>query len=318
MRSSPARRPKLPPPPRPPPKTPAPPQLIVAGRGNLGRSLARGLRAAGHRVRLVSARTELQLLIRARKSRSGVAVVFLTVPDSSVRDVAVKLAAGGPAIPDTVAFVHASGALELGALAPLRQRHSVGSFHPLRSFPEPGRAEAFRGIVIAVDASSAWLRRVLERLARDMGAKPRRVEDRQRALYHAAAVFASNYVVALLGEAVGLLERSGWTEKDALRGLIPLAQGAVANVRKQGPTAALTGPIRRGDAETVTRHLAALGELDARPGRRSDPRRMDVYRMLGQVALEIAKQAGLEPAAAERTRRALTRKVAATRRRSRR
>jgi predicted short-subunit dehydrogenase-like oxidoreductase (DUF2520 family) len=244
-------------------------------------------------------------------------VVFLTVPDSAVAEVARKVAASGTAIPERVAFVHSSGALELGALHALRARHSVGSFHPLRSFPEPGPPEAFRGIVVAVDASSPSLRRVLDRLARDLGATPRRVDDGQRALYHAAAVFASNYVVALLGEAIGLLEQSGWTEKEATRGLIPLAEGAVANVLKRGPAAALTGPIRRGDDLTVRRHLDALAELNARSGRQRGSREMDVYRMLGQVALEIAGRAGLEPTAAEHTRRALTRKVAATRRRSR-
>jgi predicted short-subunit dehydrogenase-like oxidoreductase (DUF2520 family) len=64
--------------------------------------------------------------------------------------------------------VHTSGALELGALAPLRTRHAVGSFHPLRSFPEPGPPEAFRGIVIAVDASAPSLLRTLNRLAREL------------------------------------------------------------------------------------------------------------------------------------------------------
>jgi predicted short-subunit dehydrogenase-like oxidoreductase (DUF2520 family) len=262
-------------------------------------------------VRLVSARTALQKLACTLDARSG-AVIFLTVPDSAVAEVAAKLSAAGEAIPANVAFVHASGALDLGSLARLGARHSVGSFHPLRSFPEPGPPEDFRGIVIAVDASSASLLRVLSRLARDLGARPRRVDDSQRALYHTAAVFASNYIVALLGEAVSLLQQSGWTEKDAVQGLVPLAEGAVANVAKSGPTGALTGPIRRGDAETVGRHLAAL-----RDGRRG-ARRIGLYRMLGEVALEIAQQAGLEPAAAEQTRRALTQKVAATRRRSRR
>ena len=245
------------------------------------------------------------------------AVIFLTVPDDALPAVAVRLAALGEAIPTNAAFVHSSGALELGVLAPLRRRHSVGSFHPLRSFPEPGTPEAFRGIVIGVDASSESLRRVLNTLARDLGAKPKRVDDAQRAVYHAAAVFASNYVVALLAEAVRLLEHSGWTEKEAVLGLVPLAEGAVANVRRRGPIPALTGPIRRGDAETVRRHLAALAALDAHAGRAGGRRKTDLYRMLGDVALEIAQQAGLKPAAAERTRRALTRKVAATRRRSR-
>jgi predicted short-subunit dehydrogenase-like oxidoreductase (DUF2520 family) len=243
-------------------------------------------------------------------------VVFLTVPDDAVAAVASSLAASGE-IPTDVAFVHTSGALELGALALLGRRHAVGSFHPLRSFPEPGPPAAFRGIVIGVDASNEALRRVLNRLARDLGAKPKRVDDAHRAIYHAAAVFASNYLVALMAEAVGLLERSGWTEQEAVQGLVPLAEGAVANVRKRGPVAALTGPIRRGDAETVVRHLVALAELDGQPPTAGARRKSDLYRMLGDVALEIAQQAGLKPAAAEQTRRALTRKVAATRRRSR-
>lgn len=264
----------------------------------------------------MSARTQLPKVLQTLMPRARRTVVFLTVPDSAVAEVAAGLAAG-PEIPAGVAFVHASGALELGALAPLRARHAVGSFHPLRSFPEPGPPESFRGIVIAVDASVPSLLRTLNRLARDLGARPRPVDDTRRARYHAAAVFASNYVVALMRVAVSLLEETGWTEKEAVQGLATLAEGAVANVRKRGPAAALTGPIRRGDAKTVARHLAALTEIEGRSGRRRGGRRSDLYRMLGEVALEIAQQVGLEPAAAERTRRALTRKVAATRRRSR-
>jgi predicted short-subunit dehydrogenase-like oxidoreductase (DUF2520 family) len=258
----------------------------------------------------------LPKVLQTLKPQARRTVVFLTVPDSAVAEVAARLA-GGPEIAAGLAFVHASGALELGALAPLRARHAVGSFHPLRSFPEPGPPEAFRGIVIAVDASAPSLLRTLNRLARDLGAKPRPVDDARRALYHAAAVFASNYVVALMRVAVSLLQETGWTEKEAVQGLATLAEGAVANVRKRGPAAALTGPIRRGDAQTVARHLAALAEIEGRSGGPRARRKSDLYRMLGEVALEIAQQVGLEPAAAERTRRALTRKVAATRRRSR-
>jgi predicted short-subunit dehydrogenase-like oxidoreductase (DUF2520 family) len=125
-------------------------------------------------------------------------------------------------------------------------------------------------------------------------------------VYHAAAVFASNYLVALAGLAVELLETIGWSEPDAVAGLVPLMEGALAEVARNGPTGALTGPIRRGDVETVTRHLEALA---------SRPRVADLYRMLGQIALEIAARAGLEPTAVERVNRALTRNVAATRRR---
>ena len=250
-------------------------------------------------------------LVRALRSRPR-AVVFLTVPDGAVASLAGEVAAADD-IPATVAFAHCSGALALSVLDRLALRYQVGSFHPLQSFPQPRPPEAFRGSLVAVDASAPALRRRLGRLARDLGAKPRNVEDADRVVYHAAAVFASNYLVALAGEAVELLETIGWTESEAVRGLVPLMRGALAEVALRGPSAALTGPIRRGDVETVNRHLEALAGVDASSPKQ--PRKTDVYRMLGQIALEIAARAGLEPAAVERVNRALTRNVAATRRR---
>jgi predicted short-subunit dehydrogenase-like oxidoreductase (DUF2520 family) len=220
-------------------------------------------------------------------------------------------------MPNTVAFVHLSGALQLNALEPLGGRHSIGSFHPLQSFPEPRPPAALSGIVVAVDATSTSLRRRLASLARALGARPKRVGDSERVLYHAAAVFASNYVDALLGKAVQLLEATGWSEKEATSGLLALTEGVLASVRKRGAVAALTGPVRRGDVNTVERHLSALAELagSARSGREAPL--VDLYRMLGLIALEMAVEAGMEPAAAERMHRALTPRAAATRRRRR-
>jgi len=228
---------------------------------------------------------------------------------------AMQIAVADAAIPRQVGFVHTSGALGLDALRPVSGRHPVGSFHPLRSFPRPSPPAVFRGIFIAVDASTTPLLSRLKVLARTVGAKPRRVTDGQRIIYHAAAVFASNYVVALLDLAVGLLEEIGWGAEDAGAALMPLAEGALADVAHRGTVHALTGPISRGDLETVTRHLAALAVVGAGRTPQGGPRPLDVYRMLGQIALEIAKEAGLEPAAAEPIRKALTRNMAATRRR---
>jgi predicted short-subunit dehydrogenase-like oxidoreductase (DUF2520 family) len=230
--------------------------------------------------------------------------VFLAVPDQAVDEVAAKIARLKPS--RRLAFVHVSGALGLGALDALRD-HPVGSFHPLQSFPAPRDPGAFRGITIAVDASTPALMRRLRALARGIGATPKPVEDSRRALYHAAAVFASNYVDVVLAKAVELLREAGWSEKEAVEGLVPLTEGVLANVRQRGPVSALTGPVRRGDVNTVERHLAALQGAPV----------ADLYRMLGLIALEIAVEAGLEPAAARRMHRALTQKAAATRRRRR-
>jgi len=255
-------------------------------------------------VHLVQVRGGVPTLVRGLSSRPA-STVFLTVPDGAIATLARDIAKAD-ALPPSVAFVHCSGALGLGVLGSLGSAHAVGSFHPLQSFPKPRPPEAFRGSLVGIDASTVPLRRRLERLARDLGAKPRSVAEAERVIYHAAAVFASNYLVALAGLAVELLETIGWSEGDAIAGLVPLMQGALAEVARRGPTRALTGPIRRGDVETVTRHLEALS------GRR---RTADLYRMLGAIALEIAAEAGLEAAAVKRIKRALTRDVAATRRR---
>ena len=227
-------------------------------------------------------------------------VLFLAVPDGAVREMAERVAALGA--PRSLNVVHLSGALGLAALDGLAP-NPRGSFHPLQSFPMPRPPSAFRGITIAVDATSTTLERRLRALARRLGAVPKHVGDRERILYHAAAVFASNFLDVVIGEGVQLLRRLGWSEAEATAALMPLVDGAVANIRERGVVGALTGPIRRGDADTVSSHLSALG----------DP---ELYRILGLVALRIAKEAGLDPEAAERTRRALTRNVAATRRRS--
>lgn len=203
--------------------------------------------------------------------------------------------------PRRLAIVHLSGARGLDQLAAVAP-NPRGSFHPLQSFPMPRPPSAFRGITIAVDATSPALERRLRALARRLGSTPKHVGDRERALYHAAAVFASNFLDVVVGQGVQLLRQLGWSEEEATRALLPLVEGAVDNIRKRGVVGALTGPIRRGDAETVSSHLDALG----------DP---DLYRILGLVALQMAREAGLDPEAVERTRRALTRDVAATRRR---
>lgn len=235
-------------------------------------------------------------------------MVFLAVPDSAVASAARRLAAQDP--PAGLFVAHVSGALTLDVLAALRPR-AVGSFHPLQSFPAAREPAAFRGITVAVDASGEGIYRRLLELARAIGGRPRRVLGRERTLYHAAAVFASNFLDVTVAEAVRILGHIGWSEKESVEALLPLVDGAVANIRRRGPAGALTGPIRRGDAGTVAAHLASLAGV---PGK---PPVADVYRMLGLVALEVARDAGLDPAAAERTRRALTRKVAATRRRGR-
>lgn len=223
-------------------------------------------------------------------------IVFLAVPDPAVNAVAAEF---GAWLPQGSAIVHVSGALELAALAGAGECHPIGSFHPFQSFPAVRPPSAFDGSLIAVDASDEELASRLFKLARDIGGKPRRVPDQERVLYHAAAVLGANLLVGLAGTASGVLQSLGWTERDALAALVPLMAGVTENLAAEGLAGALIGPIRRGDAATIRRHLE---EFD-RNGLEEAAR---VYRILGQATLELALATGLDPASGEQIRVALT------------
>ena len=220
--------------------------------------------------------------------------MVLAVPESAVPEMAQRL----PADPAPgSATVHTSGLLPLTSLDAARGRGwAVGAFHPLLPFPSAQPPAAFHGVTFGVDASTPELLAALEAVARQLGGHARRVTDAQRPLYHAAAVLASNYVVALAAEAARVLEAAGWTPAEALAALLPLLRGAVESLRAEGLPAALTGPIRRGDAAAVEAHLDALSGIS----------RARVYRILGSAALQIAREAGLDDEAARRIQEALT------------
>jgi len=234
---------------------------------------------------------------------AAVEVAFLAVPDPAVAAAAAAFAARLPA---GVAIVHTSGSLGLAVLDAARAAgRPTGSFHPFQSFPIVRPPEAFAGSFIAVDAGDDELSRRLFQLARDIGGSPRRVPDEQRALYHVAAVLSSNLMLGLVGTAAGVLESMGWTEEESLAALVPLLSGVIGNLASQGLGGALIGPIRRGDPDTVRRHLE---ELD----RRGLEEAARVYRILAIATLDLALATGLDPAQGEQIRVALTGRPAAT------
>jgi len=220
------------------------------------------------------------------------------VPDPAVRGVATELAA--LPLPEGTAVVHLSGALGLDVLDAVREGGwEVGSFHPLQSFPVVRPPDAFNQSLVAVDATSNELLGELRGLAERLGAHARQVTDEQRALYHAAAVMASNYLVALTGQAVEVLVSIGWDQQDALDALLPLQIGVLQNIARERLPEALIGPIRRGDHETVARQVAALRAAGLESS-------AETYRILGRASLALARRAGLDEAAAKRIDEALT------------
>ena len=263
------------------------PTIVILGAGRLGAALAYLIRDAGYPIAAITAGHRETAV--AFSQASGIAAVFdnaaaaslgdviiLTVPDRVILAVLTDLLDGGRLRRGQI-LLHTSGAATGEILAPAREFGvAVGSMHPLQSFADCETArENLAGSAFAIDGDHAAAT-VASRLAVDLGGRILNVPPEERALYHAAACMASNYQEALLHISEQLVSRWTGEEQDAIQALLPLAAGTLRNVARQGTAAALTGPIVRGDAATVARHLQVLpSELHT------------VYQSLGRVALEL-------------------------------
>jgi predicted short-subunit dehydrogenase-like oxidoreductase (DUF2520 family) len=197
--------------------------IRVAGRGRLGSAVAARLLERGHRLQ-----------------DAGPELVLLCVPDAVIAEVA-------GAIPPGPWIAHMSGATPLHALAPHTARFGV---HPLQTFV-PGRGpEQLDGAWGGVSGEDAEALRAARWLAEELGLRPFELRDDTRALYHAGAALASNYLVALHRAASRALAAAGAPPE----ALLPLMRRTMDNGFE------LTGPVARGDRATVEAHLAALRE----------------------------------------------------------
>src|SRR6266849_1969263 len=135
----------------------------------------------------------------------------------------------------------------------------------------------------------AWIAQagVVILAVRDVGLRPFHIPSKAKQIYHASAVFASNYFVVVEAVAQRLLRHAGLSDAEAWQALRPLVEGTLENMSRQEPMAALTGPVARGDQATIRRHLEALTHDDA-----------VLYRALGRAALELAQKRGMDPATA--------------------
>jgi predicted short-subunit dehydrogenase-like oxidoreductase (DUF2520 family) len=205
--------------------------------------------------------------------------VVLSVPDEVLPEIAMVLAAHGEAPPGCVAF-HMSGVMGTDPLAPLVQcGYEVGTLHPLQSLADPVLgSEQLGGVYFAISGEpNAQL--AARRILNHLGGVAITIPVSRRPLYHAAAVFASNYLAGLIGTAGRLMKEAGVPEDEALQAILPLARGSLENLARLGPAQALTGPVSRGDAETVRLHLRSL-----------QPRERELYAALGLEILNLAAQ----------------------------
>lgn len=231
------------------------PHIAIYGLGRFGRALHEAVTALGMPARGGGRATGPSALLRDLPAGS---LVVLSVPDDAIATVA----SGFAALPDchAYAYVHACGAWGPALLQPLAKAGAAtGAFHILQSFPAQDGAARIQGSWCAVDAP-AGLHGNLFALAGALGALPFTLPEAARAQYHAAAVVASNALVALQGLAQQIAAKGGIQPDAAARMLLPLVRGTLANVEAHGVAAALTGPVARGDAETLRRHLAGMGD----------------------------------------------------------
>jgi len=210
------------------------PTTVILGAGRMGSALASALRQAGADVRGPLGRGE---------DSAGGTIVLLCVPDREIAAAAATIAPG-----PLVGHVSASAPLDL--LAP----HERFSMHPLLSVV--GEGASFAGAYAAIDGSSAAALDAARELAERLGMRVKLVPREQRALYHAAASIASNFLITLEGAAERLASTVG-LERAALA---PLVRASVENWARQGARAALTGPIARGDVATAARQREAVAD----------------------------------------------------------
>jgi len=272
--------------------------LSIIGAGRLGKTLGRlAFQSGAFQIGSVYCRS----LARAREAVAfigagtalcaldGLAladIYLLSVPDDALVSVAETLAGYG--IAHGALVFHASGACDAALLAPLRMHGArLGSLHPAYSFADPTRAAAeFSGTLCALEGDADACAALAE-LAQRLGGRSFCLAPGGKVAYHAALSIASNYLVTLTGLALSVAQQAGI--ESALRtDLIgSLMKNSLHNALTMGAEAALTGPIARGDLNTVARHLQVLTGLER-----------ETYLALGRATLAVAR-ARLSPAQVE-------------------
>ena len=267
--------------------------FILIGLGAVGRALAPALVRAGYVCRGLIGRGDEKALASQCKAPLMTSInslsddfdlLFLCVRDNQIAPLARDLAqksidlspqqAGGEK-----SVFHTAGALSSDILAPLREKGAdVASFHPFGSFPKSGKPPSFKGFTFGIEGTVEAQARA-EQIALDLGGHPLIVPADKRAVYHLAAVFASNFFVGDLALATQMLAQLGLDEARALQVISPIVEGTFRNVKELGVKGALTGPAARGDNETLARHEEAL--------RKIDPELAELYRKFSEYLRKI-------------------------------
>jgi predicted short-subunit dehydrogenase-like oxidoreductase (DUF2520 family) len=284
------------------------PSVFIMGAGVVGTALAAWLVRAGIPVNGLHGR-QVGLSDAARVLPGVVAttgdlpdiisesdIIIIAVREERIPEVGKRLV-DGKRLRSGQVVLHTSGVNAAATILAAVRPHvrAVGTLHPLVSFADARLAiEGLGGVALTFGVEGDEpARAYAKRLVRALGARAVFLDARDLPLYHAGAVFASNYVVALADVARRLLVAAGVPTEQALPALIPLLSSVVQNLAQLGLPGALSGPVERGDVSTVEQHLSVL-ETRA-------PELLELYRLLGRDVLRLARdKSSLEPDAVER------------------
>ncbi|HKN57511.1 MAG TPA: Rossmann-like and DUF2520 domain-containing protein [Gemmatimonadaceae bacterium] len=266
-------------------------RVFIIGPGHVGRGLFRAFRASGvdvvgmHGKRPSGVATSTGS-IPADAARANVIVLCVRDPQLDETIIEVSAAAAEGKIARGSVILHTSAIAEPAGLTTLNETgFPGGTFHPLIPFSDPEiSAELLRKGWIGIDGENA-AKNASRRLAGHLGARTLEIPPGKKPAYHAAAVIASNFPVVLASVAGHLLHELGIPDASAYQAVESLMSGALSNMKRTVPDDALTGPIVRGDAETVSKHLRSL------KGHRTA---LEVYRALSAAAVEIAERRGVD------------------------
>jgi len=266
-------------------------QVVALGARNRQRAAGASRRISGHPVAVSPA-----------EAAAVADIVLLTVSDSAIASVCDDLAEMG-AFKRSSIVAHCCGALGSHVLASAKRLCGcrIASMHPLQTFPSAQAAvDSMPGAYFFLEGDANAVTE-LSRFVRAIGGKAVKLPGgvkakRTKALYHASACMASNYLAALMDAAIAAAKLAGIPAGTAWPALEKLVQATLRNVSAFGPAKALTGPISRGDAETVRRHLDALAK---------DKALDHLYRALGLWTADLARRKGTIDAKTQRQLRAL-------------
>ena len=269
------------------PRMTAKPRIAIVGPGSLGSALAVSLRKAGYRISEVVSREGKKSRRRASRLARAVGgratttnhpnltaqIVWLCVPDREIARCAQSLQLASSW--EGKVALHSSGALSSDELDLLRRKGTaVASLHPMMTFVQ-GVTPSLQGVPFAVEGDTPAVR-IARGIVRQLGGEVFAIQKKNKPAYHAWGAFASPLLVSALVAAEQVAGAAGIPRQAARRMMLPIVRQTVANYARYGPAGAFSGPIIRGDAETLRKHLKILRRI---PGAK------DVYLALARSAV---------------------------------